>query len=527
MLKKQIMEIFRGYFYNSRKGRGHSKIVTAIYIALFALLMVGVLGGMFTVMALTLCAPMAEAGMDWLYFALMGLLSVLLGAFCSVFTTYSGLYLAKDNDLLLSMPIPVSAIMVARLLGVYLMGLMYSAVVIVPAVIVYWATVSARAGVIVGSLLLIALISLFVLTISCILGWVVARISVKLKNKSFMTVLLSIALIAVYYFFYYKAQSLIGGLLADAALFGARIKGSAYGVYLFGSVALGNGRAMLGVSLAVMALWGLTWAIMARSFLTLSTASGAVSRRVYREKRVRCCSLNQALLGREMSHFLSSPNYMLNCGLSSLLLLAAGVALLIKGRDVLLLLQLVLPGKAGGLSVLGCAAVCLIASMNDMAAPSVSLEGKTLWQIQSLPVGAWAVLRAKLALQMLFTGIPALFCTLCAAVVCRVSALEGMLMLVLTLLYALLTASLSLTMGLLRPNLSWTNELAPIKQSLAVMLALLGNMLCALLLGGGYFVMPLSETFYLALACGVTALGSALLLNWLKRRGRVIFERLA
>ena len=36
--------------------------------------------------------------------ALMGLLAVFLGAFGSVFNTYSGLYLAKDNDLLLSMP---------------------------------------------------------------------------------------------------------------------------------------------------------------------------------------------------------------------------------------------------------------------------------------------------------------------------------------------------------------------------------------------------------------------------------------
>ena len=77
--------------------------------------------------------------MGWLYFALMGLLAVFLGAFGSVFNTYASLYLAKDNDLLLSMPIPVRTMLLAsRLLGVYLMGLLYSGVVILPAVIVYW-----------------------------------------------------------------------------------------------------------------------------------------------------------------------------------------------------------------------------------------------------------------------------------------------------------------------------------------------------------------------------------------------------
>lgn len=74
----------------------------------------------------------------------MGLISVLLGAFGSVFNTYAGVYLPKDNDLLLSMPIPVSALVGARLAGVYLMGFLYSAVVILPAVLVYWLTEALR-----------------------------------------------------------------------------------------------------------------------------------------------------------------------------------------------------------------------------------------------------------------------------------------------------------------------------------------------------------------------------------------------
>ena len=55
--------------------------------------MVGMLGGVFTYLSMILCAPLSAAGMDWLYFALMGLLSVLLGVFGSVFNTYYCLYL--------------------------------------------------------------------------------------------------------------------------------------------------------------------------------------------------------------------------------------------------------------------------------------------------------------------------------------------------------------------------------------------------------------------------------------------------
>ena len=137
LLKKQFTEIFRAYFYDAKKNKARSKAAVTGYIVLFVFLMVGILGGMFTYLSVALCKPLSAAGLGWLYFAIMGIISILLGAFGSVFNTYSGLYLAKDNDLLLSMPIPVGTIMVSRLLGVYLMGLMYSGVVLIPAAAVY------------------------------------------------------------------------------------------------------------------------------------------------------------------------------------------------------------------------------------------------------------------------------------------------------------------------------------------------------------------------------------------------------
>lgn len=146
LLKKQMAEIFRNYFYDPKKNKMRSRGATIAYIALYVLLMAGVLGGMFALLAVGICAPMAAAGVGWLYYLVMGLIAVLLGAFGSVFSTYSSLYLSKDNDLLLSMPIPVRYVMASRLLGVYLLGLMYSGVATVPAVIVYWIVAPGHGG---------------------------------------------------------------------------------------------------------------------------------------------------------------------------------------------------------------------------------------------------------------------------------------------------------------------------------------------------------------------------------------------
>ena len=109
----------------------------------------------------------------------IGLVVVLLGVFGSVFNTYSSLYLSKDNDLLLSLPIPTDCIIVSRLLSVYLMGLMYSGVVMLPAIIVYWIFGEFTLGSVLGSLLLLLSLSLLVLVLSCLLGWLVAKISLR------------------------------------------------------------------------------------------------------------------------------------------------------------------------------------------------------------------------------------------------------------------------------------------------------------------------------------------------------------
>ena len=94
--------------------------------------------------------------------------------------------------------------------------------------------------------------------------------------------------------------------------------------------------------------------------------------------------------------------------------------------------------------------------MNDMAAPSVSLEGKSLWLAQSLPVKPWQVLRAKLAVHLTLTGVPAAVCYVLLAFAHPFSAAELLLGAVLIPGYVLLMASFGLFVGLKMPNLRWT-----------------------------------------------------------------------
>lgn len=524
LVKKQMQEVFRSYFYDEKKNKKRSTASTVMYILLYVLIMVGVLGGMFTFLSVAICGAFTAAGMGWLYFALMGLLAILLGTFGSVFNTY----LSKDNDLLFSLPIPVRYIMLSRLTSVYLMGLMYSAVVILPADIVYWVTMPFSVGTLVGPILLTFLISVFVLVLSCLLGWVIAKISQKLKHKSFITVIVSLVFLGAYYFFYFRAQEMIQDLVQNVMVYGEKIRGSAYPIYLFGAAGTGEPLAMLVLTAIVAALFILVWYLISHSFIKLATATGSAKRIKYKETAAKVKNVREALLEKEFARFTSSANYMLNCGLGTILLPALGIFLLIKGGDFIAPIYEMMGEYSGAIPVILCMSVCLVAAMNDMATPSVSLEGKNLWLVQSLPVSPWQVLRAKLSVQMLLTAIPAMFCAVCAAVILPCSIGTKLLSILVVLLNTVLSAYFGLSLGVKMPNLTWTNETAPIKQSGSVMIALFGGWAYEMILIGLYFAVRkfMSTSVYLLACAVVTAALAAAIYSWLKRKGTRLFAAL-
>ena len=78
------------------------------------------------------------------------------------------------------------------------------------------------------------------------------------------------------------------------------------------------------------------------------------------------------------------------------------------------------------------------------------------------------------------------------------------------------------------PNVTWTNEIIPIKQSMCVMITLFGGWILVMGLAGLYWVMRkyLTEIGYMVLVCVILLTGSMIMLRWIKNKGTKIFETL-
>ena len=528
LMKKQLKQLFSGFFVDRKTGKSKSKGAAVFGIVIYIALILGCMGSMFGSVAYSMCAQLCAVGLDWMYMAMMAMMSLAIGIFGSVFNTYASIYQAKDNDLMLSLPIPVRAILFSRLAGVYVMGAIFAATAMVPGIIVYGIVVHPGIGAVISAVIVMILLTFVVLVLSCILGWVVGKIGNKTKNKSYVTVILSLAFIAGYYAVYMNANKMLTNILANSEMYSAKIKGAVYPLYSIGCAATGNIMQLAFAAVGTLVVSLAVWIVLERSFIGIVTTKPGHAAKKLVAKRSRAKNQEMALLIREFRRLASSAIYMLNCSLGTLLMLILAVICLVKGHSVTDMISK-MPGLPDGILVFGaCIAVCAAASMNDLTAPSVSLEGKTLWIVRSLPVTSWQILRAKIRMHVILTMVPAMVLDAALMTVVKPSLTNGVMMLLIPCLYVCLTAYIGLAVNLKMPKLDWTSETAVVKQSMGVLVALLSNFVYIIVLVAGYVALGglTGSTLYLIISAVLTAVIAALFRIWLKRRGVQVFEAL-
>lgn len=529
LLKKQLLEINKGYFTDKKTGVRKSTKATISYVLLFVGIL-AIIGFAFAMLCTPLITAFHPVGLDWLYFSITATLSVMLGTFGSVFNTYSVLYKAEDNELLLSMPIKPFYIVSAKLIGVFLTGLMYELPAIIPAIIVYWkyagATISAAIQII-----SIFIIALLILSISCVLGYIVAIISTKIKSKAFISAIASVLFLVLYYLVYFKINTLIRNIVENADTFGKKIKSSTFLLYHLGNGINGDIKSFLIISGIIIAFALIVFAVLEKNFVKLASMSQAHSRGKIKSRVTEAKNPKSALLKKELKRFSTSTIYMVNCGLGVIIMPVLAILSAVKSNLVLTTINEIsvdMPNIKGALPMIITAMICVICSMNAVTAPSVSLEGKNLWVTQSLPVDTALILEAKENLGVAINGVPALVSTLIMCVAFRLEVLSVILCLSTVWLFIRFTAKTGLAMNLKFPNLTWTNEVVPVKQSLSLMLTLLIGFLasmCMLLPSFAAVTIMSINTFMIAVIV-VLILTNIILHKWIKNKGTKIFENL-
>lgn len=530
LIKKQLLEIFHAYVIDKKTGKRKSTIGIILYIGLFAILFGG-LGFVFYKLGASLGNAIFGHGYNWLYFSLFGLLSIVLGVFGSVFNTYASLYLPKDNELLFSLPIPRRKLVLARLSGVYATSLMYSAWIWIPITIAYWVKMDESILGVIFPIISTFLLAAFVSVLSCILGFVVAIISTKTKGKSFITVFLSLFVIVLYYIVYFRIVNSFEDIMNNMQEISTSIKSWMHYIYWMGEGTIGNVVPMILFVVVTLALGALTIFVLTKTFSNKLIAQDSQVKKTVKEQNYKQKGYKIGLLKKELKHFSSVPTWMLNGGLGLLIMPASAIALIVKRIDihgVLNALESANPEIVKPMAIYLFVLVGMFVAMGIITPAAVSMEGKSIWIVQTLPIDPWEVLHAKERMSAVLNFLPAMFTVIACGIVVRLDTISLALATLATIIFIWLSADFGLFLNLRHPNLSWSSVTIPIKQGLPVIISLFGGWLFAVVIGVGAFFACKITTPIVCLIClnALLIILLTLVHEWLKKRGAEIFATL-
>ena len=508
----------------SRTKKAQSK-AKLIGFAMLMLLSIGSLGTLFARIFEVIAQPFHMLGMGWLYFGLAAVMSFGLMLIGNIILAKYQLYEARDNDLLLSMPIKPIHILLSRLFLLLVLAWICMLPVAIPCLI-YWPELPSGWGLAAFVLQFLAVLPLLNLALSAFLGWLLHLASIRARNKTLISLVLTLGFLGIYMVFSFKMNRILTDLAANPTVLEKPLGSAAPVVWLGRSIA--EGRAdLLGLLLLIaLALFVLCLWLLQRSFIRTATAKASAAKEVYVERTARDASPEKALLIHELRRLWASPAYLLNGALGSFFTLAAAVYLLIKGGSLTASAQW--PMLKFFLQPLIVAGLCYMASLVFLTAPSISLEGKHLWIPKSLPVSAWTVLETKLKLHMLIALPPLVLVSVAAALTLGYEGQLKALVLILPPLFGVFSGLLGLFENLRHPNFNWINETQAVKSGASVLLTmfigmglvLLPVLVCVFL---SDWVSPETAGWGMVVLLGVLCV---LLYLWLRKKGPRVFQSL-
>ena len=431
---------------------------------------------------------MLEGGLDAATYTLAPALMLVAGSVLGAITTLTKagtvLFSAASLDPLLSLPLSRRTVVLSRLFSLYFEELLIQAGMLLTSGVCCQIVVRDLPGAFWPVLVLIVFLSpLIPLGVGGLIGLFVAMLTARMKSKSLFTTVFSMAFMALIMFLSFNA----GTMFNDMANIAASLQTRLFSLYpparLFVSGLSGDGGALLlfaGISLLALGLLCLA-AVKGFAFF-YGAINATASSGSFRLGRQKSTGALMTLCKKELRQKYNTPIWIMNTDMGTLMAILMTVALVVAGKAPVLEVLEEVFGRGNEAGLLFGLIIAAVQCVNLTATSSVSMEGKGLWLIKSLPVKADAWLRSKLLVSMLPPAVGGLVCGLLLTVAWRLPVWNFPLILGLCLLIAWAFSVVELALGLRFARFDWENPAEVVKQGGGVLLSMLVTFV---FIGGG------------------------------------------
>jgi ABC-2 type transport system permease protein len=292
------------------------------------------------------------------------------------------------------------------------------------------------------------------------------------------------------------------------------------------ALVLGEAPSWFYLAVASVILPALAVTAFAKAFHKINAAlSEHRTRSDFKLETVSVSGVFAALVKKEAKLFFSSTMYVMNTAIGMVMFTIFVAATAVMGYDTIAMF-LEIPG-GGDLMISVSAAVAMFCvGMCLVTAPSISMEGSSLWIIKTLPVRFWDIAKAKIGLNLIITVPLTVINTAVLAVIIDAGWALYIGLTLALVCFCVFSAVMGLIVNLYFPKLEWKNPTQAVKQSASVVIAMLINMGVTILCGVGYYFTSIALDAYAYITAGALAAAAWVLVVFLRTKGQGLFNDL-
>ena len=391
----------------------------------------------------------------------------------TIFKVKGTIFGFRDYDLVMSLPVSTGTIVASRLFILYAINFLFVIIMIIPMMIVYGLLAKPSMAFYIIGIITMFFIPFLPIIVASILGTIIAYVASRFRYSNFLNIIFSLALFLGIMGLSFTIDD-NGQEMVDM---GKALTNQVYSIYPFASLYrdaiidynILSFLLFLGISLVAFLLYTLVVKVVFKRINTL-IMTGRYSTK-FKMGELKTSSPLKALYVKELKRYFSSPLYVLNTGFGIVMLTIGAVASIFVDLG-----EILGDPQATGLfsnNIAVFVVFCVVLTSSTMA--SISLEGKSLWIIKSMPIDPKTVFFAKILVNLTIIS-PAILDSIILVGVFNLGSLKTLLMVLITFACALFISFFGLLINLLLPNLNWTSEVIVIKQSAASMVTIFSAM---------------------------------------------------
>ncbi len=440
-----------------KKAKNRYKLLAAVWIALAVMVFFYIGALVFGLCTLGLSDTVPS------YLVTVSTLIVLM---FGIFRAGAVIFAKSGYDILISMPVRKSSIVISRFVLLYVDELIFTSAIMLSGTVVYGICMKPSFGFYVYSVLATLLVPIIPLLISLLLGTLVSAVSSRMKHKSLVEAALGVGIVIAALLLSFFGGALEGADDSVIADFASQIAKAVEKIYppaaWVGDAMLGNGAfcfvlySVISILLMISSIFvtvKLFEKIMRAVFVSVSGGT-------YKLEKQRGKSPLKALTVREFRRYFASSVYVVNTVTGPILALAVTLGLCIFGAESV---GELLPNANTKLLLAIAVGTCI--SMAPTTSVSVSMEGKQIDIIKSLPISTRTWLNSKLMLYFILAFPFYIISEAVALAVLKPDFTEALVILLFPLANALLCGIFGLLVNLKLHTFDWDREEYVVKQS--------------------------------------------------------------